>query len=130
MEKLERDNAWTPSAADQTPPGSEPLVAYRTKLGIVTGYGSVKGKPVAYTQLRSTYFHEGDSAGGFSAVNDPEQMKSPQDFQKSASLIGYTFNWFYVDEKHFAYFNSGTTPQRRRGVIGQLPTPAKYEWKG
>ena len=130
MEKLERTNNWLPNAADQTPPGSETLVVYRTKLGIVTGYGSVKGKPVAYTQLRSTYFHEVDSAGGFSAFNDPDEMKSPQDFQKAASLIGYTFNWFYVDDKHFAYFNSGNNPQRRRGIIGQLPTPAKYEWKG
>ena len=96
-------------------PGTETLVAYRTKLGIVTGYAKVKGQPVAYTQLRSTYFHEVDSAGGFSAFNDPEQMKSPQDFQRAASLIGYTFNWFYVDDKHFAYFNSGNNPVRHRG---------------
>src|SRR3954454_1707033 len=130
MEKLERTNSWSPSAADQTPAGTESLVAYRTKLGIVTGYGQVKGKGVAYTQLRSTYFHEVDSAGGFSAFNDPDEMKSPQDFQKAAAMIGYTFNWFYIDDKHFAYFNSGNNPQRRRGIIGQLPTPAKYEWKG
>jgi acyl-homoserine lactone acylase PvdQ len=130
MEKLERTNSWSPNAADQTAPGTETLVAYRTKLGILTGYGSVKGQPVAYVQLRSTYFHEVDSAGGFSAFNDPDQMKSPQDFQKAASLIGYTFNWFYVDDKHFAYFNSGNNPQRPRGITGQLPTPAKYEWKG
>ena len=130
MEKLERDNSWTPNAADQTPPGSETLVAYRTKLGIVTGYAKVHGKPVAYTQLRSTYFHEVDSAGGFEAFNDPDAMKSPQDFQKAASLIGYTFNWFYVDDKHIAYFNSGNNPLRHPGITGQLPTPAKYEWQG
>src|SRR4051794_5735128 len=129
MEKLERQNSWTPSAADQTPPGSETLVAYRTKLGIVTGYGKVKGKQVAYTQLRSTYFHEVDSAGGFSAFNDPEEMKSPQDFERAAAQIGYTFNWFYVDNKHIAYFNSGNNPVRHAGISGQLPTPAKYEWK-
>ena len=130
MEKLERQNSWTPSAADQTPAGSETLVAYRTKLGIVTGYGMVKGRAVAYTQLRSTYFHEVDSAGGFAAFNDPEQMKSPRDFQRAASLIGYTFNWFYADSRHFAYFNSGNNPRRHRGVAGQLPTPAKYAWQG
>jgi acyl-homoserine lactone acylase PvdQ len=130
MERLERTNSWVPNAADQTPPGTETLVAYRTKLGIVTGYGSIKSQPVAYVQLRSTYFHEVDSAGGFSAFNDPEQMKTPQDFQRAASLIGYTFNWFYVDDKHFAYFNSGNNPLRPRGITGQLPTPAKYEWKG
>ena len=30
------------------------------------------GKPVAYTKLRSTYFHEVDSAIGFSEFNDPD----------------------------------------------------------
>src|SRR4051794_11868022 len=84
MEKLERDNSWAPSAADQTPPGSETLVAYRTRLGIVTGYAKVHGTPVAYTQLRSTCYHEVDYAGGFEAFNDPNAMRSPQDFQRAA----------------------------------------------
>jgi hypothetical protein len=57
-------------------------------------------------------------------------MESPQEFQKAASLIGYTFNWFYVDDKHFAYFNSGNMPRRHKGISGQLPAPAKYEWQG
>ena len=42
-------------------------------------------------------------------------MKSPQDFQRAASQIGYTFNWFYVDNKHFAYFNSGNNPVAPQG---------------
>jgi len=130
MTKLERDNSWTPNAADQTAPGSEQLVAWRTHLGIVTGYAKVHGVPVAYTQLRSTYFHEVDSAGGFEAFNDPNAITSPAAFQKAASLIGYTFNWFYIDSKHIAYFNSGNNPVRHAGITGQLPTPAKYEWKG
>ena len=77
MEKLQRDNQWTPNAADQSPPGSETLVAYRTALGIVTARATIKGKPVAYTVLRSTYMHEVDSARGFSDFNDPAKMKSP-----------------------------------------------------
>src|SRR3954468_20861305 len=51
MEKLQRDNSWTPNGADQSPPGSETLVAYRTQLGIVEARATIDGKPVAYTVL-------------------------------------------------------------------------------
>ena len=33
------------------------------------------------------------------------------------SKIGYTFNWFYVDNKHTAYFNSGADPVRDKARI-------------
>ena len=34
--------------------------------------------------------------------------------------VDYTFNWFYADNKHIAYFNSGNNPVRHKGVVGQL----------
>src|SRR3954453_18250647 len=71
MEKLDRTNSWSPSAGDQTPPGSETLTAYRTVHGIVYARGTVKGKKVAYVTARTTYFHEADSSVGFYALNDP-----------------------------------------------------------
>jgi acyl-homoserine lactone acylase PvdQ len=129
IEKLDRTNTWTPNLADQTAPGTETLHAERTKLGLVAGRGTHKGKPVLYTVLRSTYMHEGDSTLGFSAFNDPNAIKSPQDFQRAASLIGYTFNWFYIDRKHIAYFNSGDTPVRAKGTTGQLPMASTKEWR-
>jgi hypothetical protein len=55
IEVLEKTNNWIPSPADDTPPGSETLHAERTKLGLVTARASIKGKPVIYTKLRSTY---------------------------------------------------------------------------
>jgi acyl-homoserine lactone acylase PvdQ len=132
MEKLQRDNQWTPSAADQTPPGSETLVAYRTALGIVSARATIGGKPVAYTALRSTYMHEVDSARGFADFNDPAKMRSPADFQRAAYKIGYTFNWLYVDNKHDAYFNSGNNPVRPAGVNPNFPVRARkqFVWKG
>ncbi|MEA2254632.1 MAG: hypothetical protein QOG35_677 [Solirubrobacteraceae bacterium] len=129
IETLDRRNAWTPSLADQTPPGSETLHAQRTKLGLVLGRGTVRGRPVLFTKLRSTYFHEVDSALGFADFNDPDKIRSPQDFQRAASRIGYTFNWFYVDSRHVAYFNSGNNPVRARGTTGQLPMAATEEWR-
>ena len=129
IEVLERKNAWTPNLADQTPPGAETLHAERTKLGLVAGRGTYKGKKVLYTVLRSTYQHEVDSAVGFSLFNEPGAIRSPQDFQRAASNIGYTFNWFYIDAKHIAYFNSGNNPVRAKGTTGQLPMASTNEWR-
>jgi acyl-homoserine lactone acylase PvdQ len=132
FEVLERENQWFPSAADQTPPGSEKLRAERTKLGLVVAKATVKGKPVAYTQLRSTYFHEADSAVGFLRFNSPNLMRNAKDFQRAAHQIGYTFNWLYVDDKQVAYFNSGDNPVRAAGVDPDLPTRGtkRFEWQG
>jgi acyl-homoserine lactone acylase PvdQ len=130
FEVMTKTNAWTPNAGDQTPPGNQTLTALRTKIGLVTARGTVGGRPVAYTSLRSTYFHEVDSALGFSDFNDPNKMKSPQDFQRAAYKIGYTFNWLYADDRDIAYFNSGNNPIRARGTNGQLPIWAGHEWSG
>ncbi|MFP5362844.1 MAG: penicillin acylase family protein [Thermoleophilia bacterium] len=130
IEVLERTNSWAPTVADATPAGRQTLRAERTKLGLVSGRATIGGKPVAYTQLRSTYMHEVDSALGFSDFNNPEKMRNAQDFQRAAHKIGYTFNWLYVDDRDTAYFNSGDNPQRAKGVTGQLPMPARLEWRG
>jgi len=126
---LERTNSWSPTPADMTPAGTETLRTLRTKLGIVVARGKVKGQPVVYTKLRSTYFHEVDSALGFSILNDPNQINGPKDFQRAASLINYTFNWFYADDKNIAYFNSGWNPVRAKRTDPNLPISSRFPWK-
>jgi acyl-homoserine lactone acylase PvdQ len=130
IEVLERTNRWSPTLADATPKGSQTLHAERTKLGLVAGRATIKGTPVIYTRLRATYGHEVDSALGFSDFNDPAKMRDASAFQRAASKIGYTFNWLYADDRDIAYFNSGNNPQRAPGVTGQLPMPARLEWRG
>ncbi len=132
MDLLERKNAWDATAADATPAGTETLRTYRTRLGLVAGRGTVRGRPVAYTRLRATYMHEPDSGLAFAYFNDPDRIKSPQDFQRAASLVGYTFNWFYADDKHIAYQNAGWNPIRAKGTDPDLPIRARaaYEWRG
>jgi acyl-homoserine lactone acylase PvdQ len=133
FELLQRQNSWVPSAADQTPPGSETLTAYRTQLGLVIARARVRGKPVVYTSLRSTYMHEVDSARGFVDFNDPAKMRTPAAFQRAAHKIGYAFNWLYVNAKHDAYFNSGASPVRGRNTSTNFPVwgnKRKFEWKG
>jgi acyl-homoserine lactone acylase PvdQ len=130
FEVLTRENCWAPSFADSTPAGCETLRALRSKLGIVSHRATIGGRPYAYTRLRVTYFHEVDSALGFSDFNNPDKVNSPQSFQAAACRIDYTFNWFYIDDQHIAYFNSGKNPVRAKRVNPNFPTHAEYEWQG
>ncbi|MEU4447900.1 penicillin acylase family protein [Actinosynnema sp. NPDC050801] len=132
MERLERKNSWKLTVADPTPAGSYTLVMHRTKYGLVQSRAEVGGKFVAYTSLRSTYLHEVDSIIGFQEFNDPDAIRSAADFQRAAEHIGYAFNWFYVDSRDTAYFNSGANPVRKATVDPHLPVKAEpaYEWEG
>src|SRR5207302_10354973 len=85
---------------------------------------------VIYTNLRSTYMHELDSAVGFYLLNDPNKVRNPQDFFNATYQIQYTFNWFYADDKHIAYFNSGLNPVRAPHTDPLFPTWASYTWRG
>lgn len=131
MQALERDDSWSPTLADSTAAGSYRLIMYRTDYGLVTARATVGGVPVAYTSLRSTYQHEVDSIIGFQMLNDPSAVDSPQTFQQAAQHIDYTFNWFYADSAHTAYYNSGLNPVRPATVAPDLPTWAapQYTWQ-
>jgi acyl-homoserine lactone acylase PvdQ len=132
MEQLERDNAWSPTVADGTAAGSYKLIAFRTKYGIVQSRATVGGVPVAYASLRSSYNHEVDSIIGFQEFNDPSAVHDAASFQKAAADVNYTFNWFYVDSKDIAYFNSGNNPVRAANTDPNLPIWAdqQNEWQG
>ncbi|MGW8700387.1 penicillin acylase family protein [Streptomyces eurythermus] len=132
MEKVEQKNAWKPTVADGTAAGSYTMRVWRTEYGPVAYRATVGGKKVAYTTLRSSYLHEADSIIGFQMLNDPDYIKGPQDFQNAARHINYTFNWFYADSQHTAYYNSGDNPVRATGVDADFPVWAApaYEWQG
>jgi acyl-homoserine lactone acylase PvdQ len=132
MEKLERVNEWTPNASDQTEPGKETLTVYRTVHGIVYARGTVKGQPVAFASARTTYFHEADSALGFSELNEPGFVTGPEQFMHAASDIDFAFNWSYVDANHIAYYLSGAYPQRAPSTSPDFPIlgTGEYDWQG
>jgi acyl-homoserine lactone acylase PvdQ len=130
IETLTRTNSWSPTPADSTPAGTDTFTAERTKLGIVTARARIKGKPVIYTRLRTTYGHETDSGLGFSYFNDPGKVHDAKSFQQAASLIGYTFNWFYIDSRKIAYFNSGFNPRRAVRTDPNFPVWGQYRWRG
>ncbi|MFI1051608.1 penicillin acylase family protein [Streptomyces griseoruber] len=131
MDVVEQKNSWKPTTADATAAGSYTMRVYRTKYGPVEYRATVGGKKVAYTTLRSSFMHEADSIIGFQMLNDPDYVKSPQTFQSAVQHINYTFNWFYADSTHTAYYNSGDNPVRATGVDSEFPVwaQAAYEWK-
>ncbi|MET7454539.1 penicillin acylase family protein [Streptomyces sp. NPDC005574] len=131
MEQVQQKNAWKPTTADGTAAGSYTMKVWRTKYGPVEYRATVGGKKVAYTTLRSSYLHEADSIIGFQMLNDPDYVKSPQTFQSAVQHINYTFNWFYADSTHTAYYNSGDNPVRASGVDAEFPVwaQAAYEWR-
>ncbi|NED72166.1 penicillin acylase family protein [Streptomyces sp. SID9944] len=132
MEQVQQANSWKPTVADGTAAGSYTMRVWRTKYGPVQYRATVGGKKVAYTTLRSSYLHEADSIIGFQMLNDPDYVKGPADFQKAAQHINFTFNWFYADSRHTAYYNSGDNPVRASGVDAEFPVWARpaYEWQG
>ncbi|MDX6313651.1 MAG: hypothetical protein QOF84_6637 [Streptomyces sp.] len=131
MDKIEQTNSWVPTVADGTAAGSYRMQVYKTKYGPVEYRATVGGKKVAYTTLRTSYMHEADSVIGFQMLNDPDYVKSPATFQAAASHIDYTFNWFYADSTHTAYYNSGNNPVRAAGVDTEFPVWAQsaYDWQ-
>ncbi len=132
MEILQRTNVITPNPADPSPPETYQLTAQRTVHGIVHKRGTVNGKPVAFARLRSTYFHEVDSARGFSDLNQPSKVAKVEDFQRAVAKIGFTFNWFYVDDRDIGYYNSGDNPVRAPGVSFAVPNwgTGAFDWQG
>ncbi|WP_406434019.1 penicillin acylase family protein [Streptomyces sp. NBC_00631] len=131
MDEVEQTNSWKPTTADSTAAGSYTMKVWKTKYGPVEYRATVGGKKVAYTTLRSSYMHEADSIIGFQMLNDPDYVKSPQTFQSAVQHINYTFNWFYADSTHTAYYNSGNNPVRASGVDPEFPIwgQAAYEWQ-
>jgi acyl-homoserine lactone acylase PvdQ len=130
MQTLTHSESWTPNLADSTPAGSFTLKAQRTAYGLVMARARIHGRPVAYVNLRTTYMHEIDSAVGFDLLNDPSAMTSPQDFFNAAYNIDYTFNWFFANTQHIAYFDSGLNPVRAPHTDPMFPTWAQYAWRG
>ncbi|MGH9029017.1 MAG: penicillin acylase family protein, partial [Acidimicrobiales bacterium] len=94
---------------------------YWTVHGIVQGWTTVDGKPVAIVLDRTTYNHEVDSAVGFLRWANPAETYDVQSWMAGAEQIGYTFNWFYVDDQDIGYYASGWDPVLPTGANPNLP---------
>ena len=102
----------------------------RTVHGPVTKTATMRGKPVAISSARSTYFHELDSALAFKRLSRNE-VTGPRSFQRTMATINFLFNWFYNDGRDIAYLQSGWFPLRARGTDPSLPTlgTGRHDWR-
>ena len=92
----------------------------------------MRGQPVAIAFNRSTYLHEAESALGFLDINTPSRIGGPRDFMRAAGSVTGSYNFFYADDRHAAYVQSGRYPRRARGTNPILPTwgTGKWDWSG
>jgi acyl-homoserine lactone acylase PvdQ len=132
MDRHVHEETALPNAGATEPPRQIRLEVLRTRHGIVQLRTTVRGRPVAVVTQRSTYDHEVDSVVGFARLNDPEQTHDAASFQRAASAIDYTFNWFYTDSRDISYFSSGLLPRRAKGTDFDLPRwgGSRYDWRG
>jgi acyl-homoserine lactone acylase PvdQ len=107
-------------------------VIYLTRHGVVQGWTTVNGRPVAIVNQRSTFNHDIDSAVGFLEFGNPNVVHDVTSWMKAASKIYYTFNWFYADDRDAGYYVSGLDPIRKPSVDPDLPTwgTGQAEWQG
>jgi acyl-homoserine lactone acylase PvdQ len=103
-----------------------------TRHGVVQGWTTAGGRPVAVVNQRSTYGHDIDSVVGFLGWGEPARTHDVHSWMRNAAKISFTFNWFYVDDRDTGYFVSGRDPLRPRDVDPDLPTwgTGKAEWRG
>jgi hypothetical protein len=110
-----------PSPGDQTAAGSQTLRAERTKLGSSRARHREGPEAVAFVQAALDLLPRGRLRRRFRGLQRPGQVHDPAGFQRAAEKIGYTFNWFYADADHIAYFNSGANPVRAKGIDHDFP---------
>ncbi|HTW18717.1 MAG TPA: penicillin acylase family protein [Mycobacteriales bacterium] len=106
---------------------------YLTRHGVVQGWTTADGgKPVAVVDQRSTFNHDVDSVVGFLHWGEPKLTRGVKGWEAGAHDVGYTFNWFYADSKHIAYYVSGKDPIRAKHADPNLPTwgTGDAEWRG
>ncbi len=122
-----------PSAGGTGAPQRLDFLVQRTRHGIVQKRTTtVAGVPIALVSQRSTYGAEFDSVVGFARINNPDYVKSAEDFKRAFAGVDYTFNWFYLDDKDIAYVQSGRLPLRAPGVDPALPRfgDTRWDWRG
>ncbi|MGN6250209.1 MAG: penicillin acylase family protein [Marmoricola sp.] len=121
-----------PKPGGQGAPAQIDHQIYRTRHGVVQGWTTVHGRPVAIVDQRSTYDHDIDSVIGFLQFGEPGYVHDVHSWMRAASHINYTFNWFYADDRDTGYFVSGADPVRNPHEDPTLPTwgTGAAEWRG
>jgi acyl-homoserine lactone acylase PvdQ len=122
-----------PTAAGTGAPTTIDHDIHLTRHGVVQGWTTdASGRVVAVVNQRSTYTHDVDSVIGFVDWGTPSATYDEASWVKGAEEIGFTFNWFYVDDRDAGYYNSGLDPVRPSDADPNLPLTGSgnSEWEG
>jgi len=129
----------TRTITEQTPvsptsPGAPETVTLHTLNsvhGAIGRFATVNGIPVALATAADTTGHEAQSYVAFMrlAENVPT---SPQSFIAAMAPYTGSENWFFVDDRDIAVYQSGWFPQHATGSDPDLPIwgTGKWDWKG
>jgi acyl-homoserine lactone acylase PvdQ len=99
--------------------------------GPIGSYATVHGVPVALANAAATDDHEAQSYVAFMRLAEDEP-DSPQTFIDAMHAYTGSENWFYVDDKNIAVYQSGWFPQHARGTDPDLPIwgTGQWDWRG
>lgn len=89
--------------------------------GIVQGWTTANGHPVAIVQVRSDYGKVLDNVVGFLAMDSYRVTTDVEAWMKDVADLNLTFNWFYVGPHDAGYYQSGADPTRPPGVDPNFP---------
>lgn len=103
-----------------------------TVHGVVQGWSTVDGAPVAISRQDSTTGHDLDQFAGYLQFGMPSASSTPAGWMRAASDIAYSFNWFYLNTHDIAYYVSGRDPIRNPHADPNFPTwgTGVAEWQG
>jgi acyl-homoserine lactone acylase PvdQ len=115
-----------------SPPETITMHTLNSVHGPIRAYATAGRAPVALSVAAATVNHEALSYVAFMLLSEPGAVNSPQSF--IAAMHNYTGseNWFYVDNKNIAVYQSGWFPVHARGTNPDFPIwgTGKWDWKG
>ncbi len=99
--------------------------------GPIDDFATVHGAPVALSLSAATQGHEASAYVAFMRLAE-DVPTSPQTFIDAMHAYPGSENWFYVDDKNIAVYQSGLFPRHARGTDPDLPIwgTGRYDWKG
>jgi acyl-homoserine lactone acylase PvdQ len=121
----------TPMApADGTeanPPSTVTLRTMRSVHGPVHDFATAGGRPYALVRSTAVNGHGLQSFVSFVLLAEGN-VKTPQQFVAAMRHVTGSENWFFVNDKHIAWLQSGWFPQRAPGTDLELPIRGTGAW--
>ena len=99
--------------------------------GPIGSFATVHGTPVALAVATATDNHEAQSYVAFMRLGE-NVPTSPQSFIATMQSYTGSENWFYVDDRNIAVYQSGWFPEHAAGSNPDLPIwgTGQWDWKG